>query len=204
MSNDNNSSNLAQEATQAETKNIIKIQVVLEYQWTSSRDLIANVDAEQIARGSSHEISLISIVESLAAKGFDLEPEQRISYRDIQKGFNVYIGKASDEALINSYMLPSMAFESSENDTDVLTLIVREASSSLSGQKPLATRQGSFGVTPEIEEKTQRQQVESTDLVKDSEYEKQSHALLSSQSLPVNEVAAKEQQSNSVRNEARP
>lgn len=178
--------------------------MVLEYQWTSSRDLIANVDAEQIARGSSHEISLISIVESLAAKGFDLEPEQRISYRDIQKGFNVYIGKASDEALINSYMLPSMAFESSENDTDVLTLIVREASSSLSGQKPLATRQGSFGVTPEIEEKTQRQQVESTDLVKDSEYAKQSHALLSSQSLPVNEVAAKEQQSNSVRNEARP
>lgn len=73
--------------------------------------MIANVEAEQTTSSSgSIEVSLKSIVESLAAKGFDLEPEQRISYRDIQKSFNVYIGKASDEAMISTFMLPSEAF----------------------------------------------------------------------------------------------
>lgn len=86
---------------------VVEIQVVLEYQWTpsSTRELISNVQAEQIvtsadaaaaaelqvkdgpAEGQSvkreiitNEVTLRSVVESLAAKGLDIEPEYRISF----------------------------------------------------------------------------------------------------------------------------
>ena len=77
-------------------------------------------------------------------------PEYRLSYRDSKQALNVYVGKATDADLISSFMLPEAAFEASEGSSDgknlVLTLLIRQASASLSGQKPEAVRQASFGV----------------------------------------------------------
>ena len=127
----------------------VDIQVVLEYQWTPSRDLISNVQAIQIipdslesqtkdgpAEGISttvkYEVSLKSIVESLSSKGFDLEPEHRISFQDPAKSLYVYIGKAADQAVLDSCTVPASAFRSS-SDGPELTLLIREMGSGLSG-----------------------------------------------------------------------
>ena len=123
------------------------MQVVLEYQWTSSRDLISNVlvqsvQSEQPAAVSRQEedsdqvmandVYFKSVLQSLSAKGFDIEPEQRISFRDCDKALNVYIGKASDQAYLDGYKLPRTAFQKSKDGNIELTLLIREAGS-LSG-----------------------------------------------------------------------
>ena len=95
-------------------RSTVTLQVVLEYQWTSSRDLISDVKATlvtdnddrkdgEVALGSSAyegNIMLSSVIESLADKGFELEPEHRVSYRNPTKQLNVYVGKVSDTELI--------------------------------------------------------------------------------------------------------
>ena len=96
------------------------------------------MDAEQIVRSydrsdQSMQVTLRSIVESLAYKGFELEPDQRISFRDSQKSLYVYIGKPSDEALLNTFALPKEAFNTSADGNCVLTLLIRKAGSGLSG-----------------------------------------------------------------------
>ena len=118
------------------------LQVVLEYQWTSSRDLISDVKATLVTdnddrkdgeavQGSSSanegNIMLSSVVESLADKGFELEPEHRVSYRNPTKQLNVYVGKVSDTELIKSYRLPASSLDVSDADgTKTLTLLLRE------------------------------------------------------------------------------
>lgn len=118
------------------------LQVVLEYQWTSSRDLISDVKATLVTdnddrkdgeavQGSSSanegNIMLSSVVESLADKGFELEPEHRVSYRDPIKQLNVYVGKVSDTELIRSYRLPASSLDVSDADgAKTLTLLLRE------------------------------------------------------------------------------
>ena len=117
------------------------LQVVLEYQWTSSRDLISDVkatlvtgnddrkDGEAVQGSSANEgnIMLSSVVESLADKGFELEPEHRVSYRDPIKQLNVYVGKVSDTELIRSYLLPVSSLDVSDADgAKTLTLLLRE------------------------------------------------------------------------------
>jgi len=70
---------------------------------------------------------LSSVLESLADKGFELGPDHRVSYRDPIKALNVYIGKASDAALIESYRLPGSAVETSPSDgAKTLTIVLRE------------------------------------------------------------------------------
>lgn len=123
------------------------MQVVLEYQWTSSRDLISDVlvqsvQSEQPAAVSRQEedsdqvmandVYFKSVLQSLSAKGFDIEPEQRISFRDHDKALNVYIGKASDQAYLDGYKLPRTAFQKAKDGNIELTLLIREAGS-LSG-----------------------------------------------------------------------
>lgn len=132
-------------------RKLVKIQVVLEYQWTASRDLINDVQAQIVPSSENREanltddnkkdeklvsdsVSLASIIESLSKKGFDLEDDQRVSYRDPAKSLYCYIGKASDEETIASYRLPKSAF-AVEDGQSVLTLLIREASSGLSGSK---------------------------------------------------------------------
>ena len=90
----------------------VEIQVVLEYSWDSHRDLIANVQAEQIVNESTQEpqFSFKSVVSSLAAKGFDLDPEHRISFKDQVKNLYVFIGKTSDEATLERFNIPKSAF----------------------------------------------------------------------------------------------
>lgn len=84
-------------------------------------------------------MTLRSIVESLASKGLEIEPEHRISFQDPAKSLYVFIGKASDHDVINSYTLPASAF-SQGSDAPVLTLLLRQAGSGLSGKKqPAAT-----------------------------------------------------------------
>lgn len=118
------------------------LQVVLEYQWTSSRDLISDVKATlvtdnddrkdgEVAQGSSSanegNIMLSSVIESLADKGFELEPEHRVSYRDPTKQLNVYVGKVSDTELITSYRLPASSLDVSDAyGPKTLTLLLRE------------------------------------------------------------------------------
>ena len=136
----------------------IQIQVVLEYHWTSTRDLIADVSATRIisddSQGPSGEqsknlgqVSLKSIVDSLGAKGFELEADHRLSFLNTQKSMYVYIGRASDKDILDSFCLPQEAFEASAEDLWTLTLMVRQPGSGLSGQKkaPVA-QQASFGV----------------------------------------------------------
>ena len=75
--------------------NTMTVQVVLEYQWTSSRDLIPDIQAS-IKDLESGSVSLGSILESLTKKGFELSGEQRISYKNHEKAINVFIGKVAD------------------------------------------------------------------------------------------------------------
>ena len=126
----------------------VTLQVVLEYQWTSSRDLISDVKAKiasdnddrkdgEVSQGSSSanegNIMLSSVIESLAEKGFELEPEHRVSYRDPTKQLNVYVGKVSDAELIKSYRLPASSIEVAESDgAKTLTLLLREPGLSMS------------------------------------------------------------------------
>ena len=98
----------------------VKIQVVLEYHWSESRDMISRLEVDQVIGNNPEkpaeqleDITLKSVIDSLAATGFEVEPEQRISFRDKQKGFNVYIGQVADEALLASYLLPKEAFMAS-------------------------------------------------------------------------------------------
>ena len=120
----------------------VEIQVVLEYQWTSTRDLVSNVQAEQVVSEAAqsqvkngpaeghqtiaNEVTLRSIIESLAAKGLDIEPEHRISFQDPAKSLYVFIGKAADQAMLDSFNLPASAF-SHGTDGPVLTLLLRQA-----------------------------------------------------------------------------
>ena len=66
--------------------NYVTVQVVLEYQWTPARDLIPGVQAEMVSAADpelkhvSHDVKLSSILDSLAAKSFGLQPDQRLSY----------------------------------------------------------------------------------------------------------------------------
>ena len=128
-------------------KSTVTLQVVLEYQWTSSRDLISDVKATlvtdnddrkdgEVALGSSAyegNIILSSVIESLADKGFELEPEHRVSYRNPTKQLNVYVGKVSDSELIKSYRLPASSLDVSDADgTKTLTLLLREPGLGLS------------------------------------------------------------------------
>ena len=88
--------------------NQVEIQVVLEYQWTSTRDLISNVKASMVDSGEegpqeghqtsriTSRVTLRSIIESLADKGLDIEPEHRISFQDPAKSLYVFVGKAAD------------------------------------------------------------------------------------------------------------
>jgi len=123
-------------------KSTVTLQVVLEYHWTSSRDLISDVKATlvtdnddrkdgEVAQGSSSanegNIMLSSVIESLADKGFELEPEHRVSYRDPTKQLNVYVGKVSDTELITSYRLPASSLDvSAAYGPKTLTLLLRE------------------------------------------------------------------------------
>ena len=123
-------------------KSTVTLQVVLEYHWTSSRDLISDVKAAlvtdnddrkdgEVAQGSSSanegNIMLSSVIESLADKGFELEPEHRVSYRDPTKQLNVYVGKVSDTELITSYSLPASSLDVSDAyGAKTLTLLLRE------------------------------------------------------------------------------
>ena len=61
-------------------------------------------------------VMLSSVIESLAEKGFELEPEHRVSYRDPAKGYNVYVGKVSDSDMMQSFRLPASAIETSPSD----------------------------------------------------------------------------------------
>ena len=181
----------------------VEIQVVLEYQWMSTRDLISNVQALQIIPYSAesqtkdgpaedhsatimHEVSLKSIIESLSLKGFDLEPEHRISFKDPAKSLYVYIGKAADQAVIDTCTVPASAF-SSGSDSPVLTLLIREVGSGLSGQKLPSTsiavadvdcRKKLFDIAENGEADNHQQDLAST-----TAYAKQTHQLLASQSL---------------------
>ena len=126
----------------SKSTSIVEIQVVLEYQWTSTRDLVSKVQAEQVVSEPAHskvedgpaegrksitnEVTLRSIVESLAAKGLDIEPEHRISFQDPAKSLYVFIGKAADQAMLDSFNLPASAF-SQGADGPVLTLLLRQA-----------------------------------------------------------------------------
>lgn len=80
----------------------------------------------------THEVTLRSVMDSLSEKGFGLDSEQILSYSDPVKDVNVYIGKASDQALIDTYKLPKTAFVASDEGTCALTLLIRETSN----QKP--------------------------------------------------------------------
>ena len=125
----------------------VTLQVVLEYQWTSSRDLISDVKAklappannDDRKEGEQNEgsIMLSSVIESLADKGFELEPEHRVSYRDPVKALNVYVGKVSDTALIQTFRLPASAVEtaSGAESAKTLTLTLREPGLSMSSSK---------------------------------------------------------------------
>jgi hypothetical protein len=76
----------------------------------------------------THEVTLKSVMESLSEKGFELDSEQILSYSDPVKDMNIFIGKASDQALIDKYRLPKTAFVVSDEGTCALTLLIREAS----------------------------------------------------------------------------
>jgi len=125
----------------SQSTSTVEIQVVLEYQWTSSRDLISNVQAKQVlsevalqsqvkdgpaesSQRITNEVTLRSIIESLAVKGLDIEPEHRISFQDPAKSLYVFIGKAADQAMLESFTLPASAF-SHGDDGPVLTLLLR-------------------------------------------------------------------------------
>jgi len=52
-----------------------KVQVVLEYQWSTEKDLISDVEAKIDKIDDHNEPSMLnlgSIIESLASKGFEL------------------------------------------------------------------------------------------------------------------------------------
>ena len=63
-------------------------------------------------------------MDSLSEKGFGLDSDQILSYSDPVKDVNVYIGKASDQALIDTYKLPKTAFVASDEGTCALTLLI--------------------------------------------------------------------------------
>ena len=97
-------------------------------------------------------MTLRSIVESLASKGLEIEPEHRISFQDPAKSLYVFIGKASDHDVINAYTLPSSAF-SQGSDGPVLTLLLRQAGSGLSGQKQPASENKSLAAEKDCQKK---------------------------------------------------
>lgn len=124
------------------------------------------------------EVTLKSIVESLASKGFDLGPEQRLSYQDPVKSLNIFIGKACDEALIGTFKLPSSAFQLTDGDgTPQLTLQIREPGSATKAHiqaDSSSMRQQHFADDSE----TARDE-----LAQQSRFAKQTHDLLASQSF---------------------
>ena len=146
MSNSNIENNASSsQSNQAVTESI---QVVLEYSWNQHRDLIASVQAEKLALEPhvtdvdanqttvQYEFRLKSVIESLQSKGFDLEPDHRISFKDTAKNLYVFIGKASDQTTLDSFNLPMSAFTTSSAGIHELILLVREAGTGFSGLKP--------------------------------------------------------------------
>jgi len=89
---------------------------------------------ENVSKVVTDSVSLASIIDSLSKKGFDLEADQRVSYRDPAKSLYCYIGKASDQELVQAYKIPKTAF-ALEDGQSVLTLLIREGSSGFSGSK---------------------------------------------------------------------
>ena len=130
----------------------------------------------------------------MSAKGFDLEPDQRLSYRDPAKALYCYIGKASDESLLSRFKLPQNAFERSSDGTGTLTLLIREMGTGMSGAKPAIQRQVTMGVdTQDPDGKrhvvVQRGSSDVNGIAETSNYAKDTHALLASQSFQQNQAA---------------
>jgi len=92
-------------------------------------------DRTNVEVAGSHErfIRLGSVIDSLAEKGFELEPDHRVSYRNPIKALNVFVGKVSDRTTIDAFKLPYSAVETSPADgSRTLTLMIREAGTSMS------------------------------------------------------------------------
>ena len=75
----------------------------------------------------THEVKLSSIIDSLSTKGFELDSEWRLSYHNPQNAFNVYIGKLSEKAMLETYRLPVCAFSKDSEGSSTLNLLVRKA-----------------------------------------------------------------------------
>ena len=90
--------------------NTMTMQVVLEPTRDLIADVVANYVIPQDGMAKNQSINLGSVLDSLASKGFELSPEQRLSYRDHVKALNVYVGKISDYAVVRNFELPQSAF----------------------------------------------------------------------------------------------
>jgi hypothetical protein len=113
------------------------LSVLIEYNWTSSRDMIADVTAT--CEPDTSDLLIGSVLASLQQMGFDLDPDYRISYFKPSQKLYLYLGKVVD--LQGSTTLLREAL--SEN---TLTLLVREpATSRTSGS---ASKNCSPFVTP--------------------------------------------------------
>ena len=105
--------------------------MVLEYNWTNTRDLIEDVQAAFFAES----LLFRSVLQSLARVGFELDPELRISYFKPSQHLYLYLGKVGE--------LATSDLRLSDLQNGQLTLLVREACVSGSGSK-----QNSPFVTP--------------------------------------------------------
>jgi hypothetical protein len=56
------------------------------------------------------QIKLASVLQSLAVEGFDMEPDQRISYFNTVKKLYVYMGRVGEGMRSETQKLPEEAF----------------------------------------------------------------------------------------------
>jgi hypothetical protein len=76
---------------------------MIEYNWTSNRDLIADVLA--VCQPITSDILIGSVLDSLQTMGFDLEPDHRISYFKPSQRLYLYLGKVADLQYSTSVLL---------------------------------------------------------------------------------------------------
>ena len=112
------------DALSQKTASQTKVSVILEYNWTSNRDCVADVVAACLP--DSSEILIGSVLDSMQEMGFELEPDYRISYFKPTEQLYLYLGKVSDLLTSRSVTLKGALKD------NTLTLLVREASNSRS------------------------------------------------------------------------
>lgn len=86
-----------------------KIQVILEYQWTPSRDLIEHLEVDC---ATPTDFFIASVIKQIASEGFDIEDDHRISYFQPLTRLYVHLGRAAELATKEDLLLSADQFSS--------------------------------------------------------------------------------------------